>query len=277
MQNLNIVDQNDLISIIIPFYNEEYYFEDCINSVLRQSYKNYEIIIVNDASKMEYQNKLNHYKNLYPKLIKIINNEKNQGVAISRNKGIDVAKGKYIAFLDSDDQWMPYKLEHQYNLIKKNKIDYIHGSYLIVDENKNFQGYLKGKNLRHKDLIKSCDIGLSTVMILAEICKQNKFEKISTKEDYILWLKLSKKQNYLFGDDRIVSIYKSKKNSLSKNLIINFYNAFKVYRNYEKQNILKTLYLILRLSYNRLIKYKKISELSDSNIRDISENFSLNK
>ena len=58
---------------------------------------------------------------------------------------------------------------------------------------------------------------------------------------------------------------------------INFYNAFKVYRNYEKQNILKTLYLILRLSYNRLIKYKKISELSDSNIRDISENFSLNK
>ena len=277
MQNLNIVDQNDLISIIIPFYNEEYYFEDCINSVLRQSYKNYEIIIVNDASKVEYQNKLNHYKNLYPDLIKIINNEKNQGVAISRNKGIDVAKGKYIAFLDSDDQWMPYKLEHQYNLIKKNKIDYIHGSYLIVDENKNFKGYLKGKNLRYKDLIKSCDIGLSTVMILAEICKQNKFEKISTKEDYVLWLKLSKKQNYLFGDDRIVSIYKSKKKSLSKNLIINFFNAFKVYRNYEKQNIFKTLYFILRLSYNRLIKYRKISELSDSNIRDISENFSLNK
>ena len=268
--------KNDLISIIIPFYNEKDYFDECIQSVLKQTYKNFEIIIINDASDIEYQKKLNYYQRLYPEIIQIFNNEKNQGVAISRNKGIELARGKYIAFIDSDDLWMPYKLEYQYKLIIQKKLNYIHGSYFIVDENKKFKGHLKAKSLNYNNLLKSCDIGLSTVVILSDTCKKNKFERISTKEDYLLWLKLSKKQNHLYGDERIVTIYRSKKNSLSKNLATNILNAFKVYKKYEKQNLIRTLYSILRLSYMRLIKYKKITKLSKSDIKDISENFDLN-
>lgn len=276
-ENTDDSDQTDLISVIIPFYNEKDYFDECINSVLNQSYKNIEIIIINDASDLIYEKKLNYYKSLHPDLIKIAKSEKNQGVSISRNRGIDLAKGKYIAFIDSDDQWFPYKLEYQYKLIKKKKLDYIHGSYFIIDENKKFKGYLKAKNQNFNNLMKSCDIGLSTVMIDAKICKKNKFEKISTKEDYILWLKLSKKMYYLFGDERIVAIYRSKKNSLSKNLIINIYNAFKVYKKFEKQSFIRTLYFVIRLAYNRFNKYDKISQLTESNLKDISKNFDLNK
>ena len=276
-ENTYDLNQTDLISVIIPFYNEKVYFDECINSVLNQSYKNIEIIIINDASDLLSEKKLHYYKNLHPNLIKIAKNEKNQGVSISRNRGIDLAKGKYIAFIDSDDQWFPYKLEYQYNLIKKKKLDYIHGSYFIIDENKKFKGYLKAKTQNFNNLMKSCDIGLSTVMIDTKICKTNKFEKISTKEDYILWLKLSKKMNYLFGDERIVAIYRSKKNSLSKNLIINIYNAFKVYKKFEKQNFIRTLYFVIRLAFNRLNKYDKISQLTESNLKDIAKNFDLNK
>ena len=107
MHETILPSDSELISVIIPFYNEEDYFDECLNSVLRQTYKNYEIIIVNDASRGEYKKKLKYYKNLYPDLIKIVHNEKNEGVAAARNKGIDLAKGKYIAFLDSDDEWMP--------------------------------------------------------------------------------------------------------------------------------------------------------------------------
>ena len=113
MHETILPSDSELISVIIPFYNEEDYFDECLNSVLRQTYKNYEIIIVNDASREEYKKKLEYYENLYPDLIKIVHNEKNEGVAAARNKGIDLAKGKYIAFLDSDDEWMPYKLEYQ--------------------------------------------------------------------------------------------------------------------------------------------------------------------
>ena len=249
---------SELISVIIPFYNEEDYFDECLNSVLRQTYKNYEIIIVNDASRGEYKKKLEYYKNLYPNLIKIVHNEKNEGVAAARNKGIDLAKGKYIAFLDSDDEWMPYKLEYQYKLIKKNKINYIHGSYFVLGENEKFKGYLKAENINYNQLLKSCDIGLSTVMVLSEICKKYKFANISTKEDYILWLKISKEIDNLFGDERLVTIYRAKKKSLSKNYLLALYNAFKVFNKFEKQNIFNSLYSVIRLSYLWFIKKKNL-------------------
>ncbi len=258
MHETTLPSDPELISVIIPFYNEKDYFDECISSVLRQTYKNYEIIIINDASREEYKKKLEHYGNLYPDLIKIVHNKKNEGVAASRNKGIDLAKGKYIAFLDSDDEWMPYKLEYQYKLLKKNKINYIHGSYFVLGENEKFKGYLKAKNVNYNQLLKSCDIGLSTVMIASEICKKYKFANISTKEDYILWLNISKEIDSLFGDERLVTIYRAKKKSLSKNYSLALYNSFKVFNKFEKQNIFYSLYSVIRLSYLWFIKKKNL-------------------
>ena len=97
----------------------------------------------------------------------------------------------------------------------------------MLGENEKFKGYLKAENINSNQLLKSCDIGLSTVMVLSEICKKYKFANISTKEDYILWLKISKYIDNLFGDERLVTIYRAKKKSLSKNYLLALYNALK--------------------------------------------------
>jgi len=250
-------DQEDLVSVIIPFYNEKYYFEDCLNSVLNQTYSNLEIIIVNDGSDDIYYNILNNFEHKYKGKIKIFHKE-NGGVSSARNLGIEKANGNYIAFIDADDSWLPFKIEHQLKIMKKNNYNFIHGSYFILDENESFKGKFVADNLTYNKLIKSCDIGLSTVMLTSNLIKNNLFSNISTKEDYICWLKIVKKISVLYGDQKVVTLYRKKIKSLSSSFIIKFINAFKVYNKYENKNLFISLLNTVRLSLHYLYKQNKI-------------------
>ena len=244
----------DLVSVIIPFYNDYKYFKRCIDSVLSQTYTNIEIMIVNDGSEAKYKKKLSEFKK--NKKINIINLKFNKGVSNARNIGIKNSKGKFIAFIDADDEWKPFKIEYQLKIIKKNKLNFIHGSYDIIDENNKLLGKMKARKLNYNDLISSCDIGLSTVMIKADICKKIKFQKISTKEDYIYWLTLSKLFPNLHGYSKTVTLYRKRPFSLSSSLITKFINAFYVYSKYEKYNSLYSFYLVLRLSISYIFKQR---------------------
>ena len=226
--------KKELISVIIPFYNQKEYFDECLNSALNQTYSNIEIIIINDGSSKFYEEKLLKIQSINSEKIKIFNQE-NKGVSEARNLGIRKSNGEYIAFLDSDDIWMPYKLEHQINLIKKYKLNFIHGSYLIVNEENRFIGKFISKTINYNQLIKSCDIGLSTVMVKSDLIKKHMFKEISTKEDFICWLGIVKEIHTLFGDSKNVMIYRDKKKSLSSNILQKFINAFKVYYKFEKK------------------------------------------
>ena len=110
-----------LVSVIIPFYKNNQLLMNAINSVINQKFKNFEIIIINDNNIEKNINFLKKIKKISKK-IKIIYNKKNLGAGLSRNKGIKLSKGKYIAFLDSDDEWMKNKLSEQINIMKKKNI-----------------------------------------------------------------------------------------------------------------------------------------------------------
>jgi len=252
--------KKDLISVIIPFYNDFKYFERCISSVLSQRYKNIEIIIINDGSEPYYKKKLNTFERIKNNKIKIINLKFNQGVSHARNTGIKNAKGKFIAFLDSDDEWKPDKLIYQLNIMKKNNLQFIHGSYNIIDENNNLLGKMIAKKLNYTSLINSCDIGLSTVMIKADICKKIKFQKITTKEDYVYWLALAKLIPNLNGYSKTVTLYRKRENSLSSSLITKFINAYKVYNKYENFNLFYSFYLVIRLSISHIFKERSLKK-----------------
>ena len=241
-----------LISVIMPYRQKREYVHKAIKSVLGQTYKKFELIIIFDDEKKD---DLNFIKSITKnkKKIKIIINNKNIGAGPARNKGIKKAKGKYIAFIDSDDFWKPNKLKKQIKFIESNKHKFIFSSYLIKDENKLKIRYAK-KKLNYNDLLKSCDIGLSTVMLEKSIVPKNVFPKLNTKEDYVAWLKICKKRITAHGQKDIFVIWNNTKNSLSKPLMRKLIDAFKVYYSYEKLSLITSLIFVFRLSLNYLIK-----------------------
>jgi teichuronic acid biosynthesis glycosyltransferase TuaG len=244
-----------LISVIMPYRQKREYVHRAITSVLEQTYKNFELIIIFDDEKKD---DLNFIKLVIKnnKKIKIIINKKNIGAGAARNKGIKIARGKYIAFIDSDDFWKPNKLKKQIEFIEKNKYKFIFSSYLIKDENKLKIRSAK-KKLNYNDLLKSCDIGLSTVMLEKSIVPKNLFPKLNTKEDYVAWLKICKKEIAAYGQENIFVIWNNTKNSLSKPLMRKLVDAFKVYYSYEKLSLIISLIFVLRLSLNYLVKNVK--------------------
>jgi teichuronic acid biosynthesis glycosyltransferase TuaG len=241
-----------LISVIMPYRQKREYVHKAIKSVLGQTYKKFELIIIFDDEKKD---DLNFIKSITKnkKKIKIIINNKNIGAGPARNKGIKKAKGKYIAFIDSDDFWKPNKLEKQIEFIESNKYKFIFSSYLIKNENKLKIRYAK-KKLNYNDLLKSCDIGLSTVMLEKSIVPKNVFPKLNTKEDYVAWLKICKKKITAHGQKDIFVIWNNTKNSLSKPLMRKIIDAFKVYYSYEKLSLITSLIFVFRLALNYLIK-----------------------
>ena len=126
----------------------------------------------------------------------------------------------------------------------KNNWNISHTSYKIINEKNKFLGVRKAYNLNYPDLIKSCDIGLSTVLIKRELLKKFKFANLKTKEDYILWLNLSKK-NQFFGIDKILVSWRKSKNSLSSSTIRKLLDGYAVYRVYLKKSILGSLFSLI--------------------------------
>ena len=242
-----------LVSIIIPYFKKKKYFNNTIKSILNQSYSNYEILIVyDDPGNKEELDYLLNLKKKYKK-IKILVNKKNLGAGLSRNKAIKIAKGYYISFLDADDFWHKNKLKFQIDIMLKNNWDISHTSYKIINEKNKLLGERQAYNLNFSDLVKSCDVGLSTVLIKKELLKKLKFASLKTKEDYVLWLNLSKK-NIFFGINKTLVSWRKSKNSLSSSTIRKLFDGYTVYRVYLKKSILRSLYSLLVLSLNYLKK-----------------------
>ena len=241
------------ISVIIPFFDETTLLKRALRSALNQTYKNIEIIVINDNPDKKNEI-LEIKKNFNNKPIKYIFNKKNIGAGLSRNKGILVAKGKFIAFLDSDDFWNKNKLLNQINYMKKNNVKICHTSYGIFDIYNNFLSKRIAKNIDYYDLVKSCDIGLSTVVVERKLINKYLFPDIKTKEDYVVWLKISKNGFILHGLDQMLTRWTSRKKSLSKSNIQKLKDGFKVYNIYVNKNFFNSLVFLLILSINYLKK-----------------------
>ena len=246
----------DLVSVIIPYYKKRNFVKETIVSVINQSYDNLEILIIYDDTNLNDLEFLQEISKL-DKRIKIINNNKRLGAGLSRNKGIEQSNGKYIAFIDADDTWAPDKLKDQISFMKKNNYQISHTSYFIINEKKKIIGQRKARDLLSiNEILKSCDIGLSTVIIEKKvIIKTNtKFPKLVTKEDFVFWLMLLKKNYKFYAYDSNLTNWTDSKNSLSSSTIQKLFDGFKVYNNYMHFNIIKSLYYLICLSLNYLKK-----------------------
>ena len=248
-----------LVSVIIPYFNDQKNIHLSVNSVLNQKFKNTEIIIIDDENSNHSKKILNILKKKNKK-IKIITNKMNMGVAKSRNKGIKFSKGKLIAFLDSDDLWHKNKLIEQINLINKNKIDVCYTNYSVINNNKILYKIKSPKSLIYSEFLKECPISCSSVILKRNVFRKIKFRDLKTKEDYMLWLDLSKQGFKFNGLNKYFTFYRIRSGSLSGKHFVKLCSAFKIYFNYLDYNLIYSLGYTLRLYINATIKkyFKRI-------------------
>ena len=242
------------VSVIIPYYKKINYIKKTIDSVLNQTFQDFEIILVYDDNILDDLITLQEEYKKNPK-IKIIKNLNNLGAGISRNIGIKHASGEIISFLDADDFWLPEKLNKQLKFMSENNYDFTFCNYeKKLSEKKNIKIISLKKKIGYKDLLKSCDIGLSTVSIKKKILIDNLFPPLKTQEDYVAWLKITKKNSYAYNLPESLVIWNKSKNSLSSNFFQKIKDAFKVYNYYMKFNFIKSFYYVICLSINFLKK-----------------------
>ena len=249
------------VTIIIPYKSNIKYLFLALKSVFNQSYKNLKLIIVYDNIYKKDLDKIKFFlkkENYFKKFnIKIIVNKKNFGAGESRNIAIRKSNSKYIAFLDSDDMWSKDKLKIQVKYMEKQNILFSHTSYNILNSNNKIVSSRSAKKkIIFQDLITSCDIGLSTVILKSSLLNKNKFlfPRIKTKEDYVLWLKIIKKIKTIRGLDVKLTYYRKTEGSLSSNKLLSLINGYKVYRDYMNFGIIKSLFYLFLLSINSLKK-----------------------
>ena len=244
-----------LVSVIIPYFKKKNYIQQTLKSVINQTYKNLEILIIYDDKDISDLKILNHLKKK-DKRIKIIVNRNTLGAGFSRNVGIKSAKGKFIAFLDSDDLWKKNKIKFQLDFMLKNNLKACHSSYEVINSSNEIKKIRKSKKYtNYNQLLKSCDIGLSTVMVQRKVfSKDLKFPSLRTKEDFVLWLKFLKK-GYIIGyTNKNLTAWRDLDNSLSSSNLQKLKDGFTVYNKYMKFNILKSFYYLFVLGLNSIKK-----------------------
>ena len=206
---------NDLVSIIMPSYNTANYIEASIESVQHQTYENWELIIVDDCSTDNTDEVVRPF--LIDGRIHYLKNEQNSGAAISRNRALREAKGKWIAFLDSDDLWLPEKLEKQVAFMEQNGYHFSYTNY----EEINMAGEKTGvrvtgpKRITKTGMFNYCWPGCLTVMYDAEAVGLIQIADIKKNNDYAMWLKVCRKANCYLLDECLAQYRKGRTGSVS--------------------------------------------------------------
>lgn len=233
---------NSMISIIMPSYNTANYIEASIESVRHQTYENWELIIVDDCSTDDTDEVVRPF--LSDRRIRYLKNEQNSGAAISRNRALREAKGKWIAFLDSDDLWLPEKLEKQVAFMEQNGYHFSYTNY----EEINMAGEKTGvrvtgpKKITKTGMFNYCWPGCLTVMYDAETVGLIQIADIKKNNDYAMWLKVCRKADCYLLDECLAQYRKGRAGSVSTHGIRTMIGwHYKLFHNVENQNVLKSV------------------------------------
>jgi len=251
-------ENSPLVSIVMPAYNSENFIADSINSVINQSFKNWELIIINDKSTDDTLNIIKKIA-VNEKRIKVLENEKNLGVAESRNRGVLSAASDWIAFLDSDDLWTEKKLEKQMSEISNNpdiKFSFTGSAFINVDGKA--YGYILHvpKIIQYKELLKQNLISCSSVLIRKEYLLGIKMLNEDLHEDFLTWLMVLKDTD-AYGIDEPLLIYRIAKGSKSANKIKALVMNYRVYKR-AGLNLFERIYYMCFYIIKSFKKYKSI-------------------
>lgn len=245
---------NPLVSIIMPAYNAERFIKESIESVIDQSYENWELLVINDFSNDLTRMIIKDYCKK-DRRIRLLEQKQNEGVVKARNRGIKESKGKYIAFLDSDDLWKSNKLEVQIKYMQSNKAYMTYTGYSYISESGEFiKEIFIPKSLNYKQALKGNQIGCLTVII-----DKSKIENIEMPnlkhEDYATWLNILKNNIVAYGIQENLAKYRKVSSSLSSNKLKTIKWTWKIFRENQQINMIRSIYYLSIHLYNGLLKH----------------------
>lgn len=234
-----------LVSIVTPTYNCGKYIVETIEYVQKQTYNHWEMIIVDDCSTDNTKETVETYQKQDSR-IKYYCLAENSGAAVARTKAMELAEGQYIAFLDSDDLWMPTKLEKQIKFMCENDYAFTCTAYQHMTED----GQMLDKVLKvipktdYNRLLLDCPVGNSTVMY--DVSKMGKFRvpNIRKRNDDALWLSMLKKEKYIYGFPEVLMKYRLRKNSISSNRWSLIKYNWELYRDIEHLSVFTAVWHI---------------------------------
>ena len=244
-----------LVSVIMPAYNAERFIEESIKSILNQTYRNLELIIVIDCSNDNTIQILEKFSSNDERII-VLNNDTNLGCAQSRNKALQKAKGEYIAFCDSDDVWRKNKIEKQFNHINNSNADMIFTAYEMIDS---FGQHIKYRNIKEKvlmdDLLKENYVIFSTTFFKKEVIGNIRFDGFWFHEDYVFLLECLRNGLEFHGINDYLVKYRVHNLGRSFNKISAAKYRWKIYREFLNLNVWKSVYYFFQYIVNGLKKY----------------------
>lgn len=247
----------ELISIVMPTYNSVKYLENSINSVLAQTYSNWELLITDDCSTDHTFELISKYSSIEPR-IKVFKNINNLGAGSARNNSIKHAKGRFIAFLDSDDLWHPRKLEKQIPFMLEKECSLSYSYYQKIDENGTLKGIITSPILTNKKkLLFTNVIGCLTAIYDTEKVGKLYMPLIKRRQDMALWLKIMDVSGNAHGIPEILAYYRVSKDSLSGNKYKAAMSQWSLYRDTLKLNIVKSTIYFISYAFFGLIKKLK--------------------
>ncbi|WP_430410880.1 glycosyltransferase family 2 protein [Kordia sp.] len=255
--------QQPLVSVITPTYNAELFVAATIQSVRAQTYANWELVIVDDASSDKTVEILKKYTELDNR-IKFSVLETNSGAAVARNTAIEKASGRYIAFLDADDLWMPEKLSKQIAFMQKENIQVCFSSYELMDEaGKSLGKMVKAlPKVNFSKMLKSNYVGNLTGIYNAETLGKVYMPNIRKRQDWALWLLLIKKVGFAYSIAEPLAKYRVRENSISSNKLNLLKYNYTIYRKALKFGAFKSsLYLLRFLIEHFFIKPQQTTQL----------------
>lgn len=247
---------NPLVSVVMPAYNVEKYIGEAIQSVISQSYTNWQLLVIDDCSTDRTAEIAEKFEKL-DKRIRVLRNSQNMGVAKTRNRGFDLVQGEWVALLDSDDRWHKEKLEKQLTMADNSYADIIYCSYALTDENgKHLSDYKIPRTTTYNEMLKECVLSCSTVLLHRGILASHHFLYDCYHEDYAFWLELLRAGYRAEACCDVLADYRIVNGSRSRNKLKSAKNRWIVYRRVEKLSLVRSIRAFMTYAFRGVMKYR---------------------
>lgn len=248
---------NDLVSIIMPAFNSENYISESIKSIINQSHENWELLVTDDFS-TDNTNKIIRSFQKQDNRIILFNFKENKGAGIARNNSIFNAKGRFIAFLDSDDRWKPNKLKTQIDFMLSNKLSLTYSGYDVINEKGSYiKSIMAPESINYSQILSNNYIGCLTAIYDTNSLGKKYMPDIRKRQDWVLWINILELIRETKGITDSLAIYVDRKDSISGNKFLLLKYNWTVYSNVLGFNKLKSFLLMINFIIHYAVKKVK--------------------